>query len=473
MKWFLAILFLLFAALVLESGLLAFATYTLLGLLLISRVLARNWIANLRASRTVALRGAEAAPAPRPDDDEEPDADGGETTSEAARTVRAEVGDRAVVRVTVQNTGWLPVPWVLLEDLLPKQGMKKDARLKVRGKNVQISMLRPGGETVLRYSVECLRRGYYQVGPLVLENGDLFGLHRRYRVETQPHFLLVYPRIVTLQGYDLASRRPIGDVRLSHRLYEDPTRIAGVRPYEPGDPLNRVHWRATARTGTLHSKITEPSTLSGATVVLDFHAAGYHSRGEPHRSELAVTTAISLANAVYEMGQQVGLVTNGGDAADRLRLEGWQNDQQTRTAARKVGQMADASDRLEPLVVETRRGVEQLQRMRDVLARAELSGGLTFAQLVDETVSRLPRDATVLAVLPQVSVETALTLGNLRRRGFAITVVLILFEDMALEGAYGRLIAEGIRDVRHLRDEAELPDLCRSHVQRLAPYQLA
>ena len=57
MKWFLGLLLLLFAALVLESGLLAFATYTLLGLMLISRVLARNWIENLRARRTVAGGG--------------------------------------------------------------------------------------------------------------------------------------------------------------------------------------------------------------------------------------------------------------------------------------------------------------------------------------------------------------------------------------------------------------------------------
>src|SRR6266540_983548 len=301
MKWFLGILLLLCAALVLESGLLAFATYTLLGLLLVSRVLARNWIVHLRARRTVALRGQKREP------NEETWDDSDVVSSEAARTTHAEVGDRVVVRVTVRNSGVMPVPWVLIEDLLPAQGLKKDARLKVKGKNLQLSMLRSGGETSVRYQIECLRRGYYQIGPLVLEGGDLFGLHRRYRVETKPNYLLVYPRIVPLQGYELSSRRPIGDVRLMHRLYEDPTRIAGVRPYEPGDPLNRIHWRATARTGTLHSKITEPSTLIGSTVILDFHAAGYHARGEPHRSELAVTTALSLANAVYEMGQQVGL----------------------------------------------------------------------------------------------------------------------------------------------------------------------
>ena len=66
-----------------------------------------------------------------------------------------------------------------------------------------------------------------------------------YRVAAEPHYLLVYPKLVPLEGYDLTSRRPIGDVRMAHRLYEDPTRIAGVRPYEAGDPLNRVHCRAT------------------------------------------------------------------------------------------------------------------------------------------------------------------------------------------------------------------------------------
>jgi hypothetical protein len=135
--------------------------------------------------------------------------------------------------------------------------------------------------------------------------------------------------------------------------------------------------------------------------------------------------------------------------------------------------MTEESQRLEPLIVPTRRGAEQLQRIREVLARVELTDGLPFSQLVVETAPRLPRDATVLAVLPDVSVETAISLGNLRRRGLAVSVVLIIMDEDPLELAYARLVAEGIRDIRHLKDEAELPDLCRRQVERSAPYDFA
>ena len=145
----------------------------------------------------------------------------------------------------------------------------------MKGHRLAVAMLGPHGRKTLNYQLHFAMRGYYQVGPMVLETGDLFGLHRRFRIVTEPVYILVYPKVIPLPGYDIASRRPIGEIRLTHRLFEDPTRIAGVRAYQPGDPLNRVHWRATARTGALHSKVYDASTIAGATIVLDFHRDSY------------------------------------------------------------------------------------------------------------------------------------------------------------------------------------------------------
>ena len=435
MAWFVGALLLLAIALALGLGLMAFAMYALLTVLLLSRWLARSWAEGLEAGRE-------------------------------CNRLSAEVGETVAVVVTIQNCGLLPIPWLLLEDLLPRHAVLFDPpNLGVRGRRVKLSMLKSRGRSTLLYQLQCNRRGYYQIGPLVLETGDLFGLHRRWRVATDPHFLLVYPKVTPLQGFDIASKRPIGEVRMSYRLYEDPTRISGVRRYQEGDPLNRIHWRATARTGVLHSKVYEPSTVAGATILMDLHEESYDRANEPHRSELAVNLAASLANTLYEMNQQVGLITNGRDAADRIRQEGWDFDIRTRQAARRAASMLPRSERLQPLVVETRRGAEQLMRIMETLARVELTDGLTFAELASETTSRMPRDATVVAVLRRVTAQTAISLGNIKRRGFAVSAILNVFETYDFADASAPLLAQGI-ETRHLREEADIATICRAFVLR-------
>ena len=435
MKWFVGAGLLLLVAWAFDFGLMAYAMYALLGLLVASRLLTETWISSLHAQRQ---------------------------TSQ----IIADTGDIVAVVLRVENTARIPVPWVLIEDLLPRQALAFDPpHLSVTGTRLKLALVPAHGHISLVYQMKCNRRGYYQIGPLVLETGDLFGLHRRFRVATSPHFLMVLPRVLPLEGFDIASRRPIGEVRMAHRLYEDPTRIAGVRRYESGDPLNRVHWRATARTGTLHSKQYEPSSVAGATVLLDFHQRTHPRQDEPYRSELAVTAVASVANALYEMSQQVGLVTNGRDAADRIGQEGWDVDIRSREVARQGAAMRECSDRLRPLVVDTRRGPEQITRILETLARLELTDGLDLSQLVSETIGRMPRDATVIAVVPRVTTETAILLDNVRKRGFAVTAILNLHDEYEFAQASGPLLACGI-ETHHLKDEQHIGTICRNFVLR-------
>lgn len=428
MIWFAVILLLLLIALIFQLSLLAYAMYTLLAIFLVSRWLTARWAASVEAQREVSR-------------------------------LTAQIGDTVAVVIQLHNRSRLPIPWVLLEDLLPRHALAfKPPSLAVTGRRVVLCSVRGERSQTVMYQLTCNRRGYFQIGPMVLETGDLFGLHRRHRVLTAPHFLLVYPRVIPLPSYDIASRRPIGEVRMAHRLYEDPTRIAGVRQYQAGDPLNRVHWRATARTAMLHSKVYEPSSVAGATLLLDLHRSTHPAKHEPYRSELAITAAASLANAVYELGQQVGMVTNGRDAADRIRYEGWAYDLRSRNAARRSASMLPSSERLRPVHVPTRRGADQLLRILETLARVELTDGLEFTELISETRSRLPRDATVIAIVPDVTPETAIALGNLRRQGYAVTVLVNMYDDYEFGRAAGLLLGQNIY-ARQLRDEHSISNI--------------
>ncbi len=59
----------------------------------------------------------------------------------------------------------------------------------------------------------------------------------------------------------------------------------------------------------------------GANIVLDFHEPAFEEAEVFDRSELAITAAASIANYLIDMKQTVGLLSNGLDAAERVKRE--------------------------------------------------------------------------------------------------------------------------------------------------------
>ena len=72
----------------------------------------------------------------------------------------------------------------------------------------------------------------------------------------------------------------------------------------------------------------------------------------------------------------------------------------------------------------------------------------------------MPRDATVIAILPPGSSDSAIALGNLRHRGLAVTVLLNMFDELDFAEAAGPFLAEGI-EPRQLKDEQSIVEICR------------
>ncbi len=441
MKWILGTLALLVIGLLFKLSLLVFAMYVLLGVLLLSRFFSRTWAESLEATRSCDVEVLE-------------------------------IGESAEVEVEIRNTGQFSIPWVIIEDWLPRDALvEMPHRLKAEGPRLMLTRLARSESEQLSYRVSFLMRGYYQLGPLTLETGDVFGLHRRFRVAAEPHFALVLPKVLPLRGYNLASRRPIGEIRVAHRLFEDPTLIAGIRPYQPGDPINRIHWRATARTGQLHSRIFETSRVAGATFLLDFHAESFRVTGSVASAELAITTVASLANAVFLMGQQIGLITNGHDAAARIREEGWSAGFDRRGQAQQRASQPGENSHLEPIVVETGKGADRFTELLQTLARLEHGEGLEFSEMVAAAVSRIPRDATVVPVLRKVTPAIAAALGNLTRQGFLVNVVVVAFgaeptPDWARPPEWAEMLLEEGMDFRVVNSEEALTDLCAQAIVR-------
>ena len=359
-------------------------------------------------------------------------------------------GDDVQVDVTVTNRRGWPIPWIFFEDLYPEFCHRV-------GDNTRLAVLMPGRSVTMHYRLTCPKRGYHRIGPLVMESGDLFGLQKRFRTGVQQDYISVLPTIAYIDTFNVSAKRPQGPVRSTHRIYEDPTRLAGLREYAMGDPMNRIHWKASAKTGDLFTKIYEPSSVSGGTLILDLHDEAYVPQDREARVELAITVTASIAYLLQSSGEQVGMITNGLDAAEEAQYEVESQGSLSREDAREsvVGEIE--SDRINPLKVPTMRATVQAQQIAENLARIIPGRGLDATQLILEEFRGLPRDASLLPVVPYVSEGLALTLAEMKYFGFAVTVFFIRdrkgFEDAAA------LLAPHNIHVFHIQEESDLHEI--------------
>ena len=179
----------------------------------------------------------------------------------------------------------------------------------------------------------------------------------------------------------------------------------------------------------------------------------------------------SLANAVCLLGQQVGFVSNGRDAADRIRAEGWTAEFTTRGEAHRRAAEPVANTRLQPVIIKTRKSEGQFRQILETLARLEHTNGLDFHEMLAEAGSEIPRDATVVAVLRRVTPASAAALGELARRGFLVTVIVVSIEleptpDWARPPEWAQMLLAQNIDFRVVNTEEAVTNLCAEAIVR-------
>lgn len=166
----------------------------------------------------------------------------------------------------------------------------------------------PRRRKTISYELPTSRRGRIEVGPLRLVRADPLGLARRVRTYGDPVTLLVRPRTITL---------PLLPSGRAHHL-EGPTTdrapagtatFHALREYVIGDDLRHIHWKSSARTGTLMVRQLVDASLPQTTVVLDVRPPVHAG---PDDIELAVDAAASIATSAARLSFPVRLLTGAG-----------------------------------------------------------------------------------------------------------------------------------------------------------------
>ncbi len=303
---------------------------------------------------------------------------------------RARFGEEVGLSIEVVNDKILPLSYLEIDDEVP-DGLGIDGGTLVAGRGrpaalLQVLPLLPYERVRRRLVVHCDRRGEHRFGPATLSSGDPLGRRVRSAMLHDEQRLLVYPKILALAPLGIASRLLLGDERLRAELAADPSRTVGVRPYETGDPLRHVDWRASARSTGLLVRRFEPTVSPRVAIFLDVRVPQFVSwRPEPDELEFAISVTASLVAALADARIPVGLYANGTSGGE------------------PVGHGPSGSP-------------AALAPMLESLARLVPYGPLFVSGVLAEIGRSLPRQTSVAVVAADFAEPTLAAIADLRRQ---------------------------------------------------------
>ena len=295
---------------------------------------------------------------------------------------------------------------------------------------------RNGRRLSLRYVLERLPRGRYAFEDVRVEIADPFGLESVSVPRPAPGALLVYPRLVRLERLFSESGAHAHDGRRLLLRRHSGFELHGVREYEQGESLRRVHWRSTARRGQLMVKELEDAPRDEIAVLLDADASAVV--GESF--DMQVRAAGSILESYVRRGRRAVLVVNS-ERRDVQQVHSpaadWRRALELLAAAEPTGRGS-----LGRLLAEHDGPAARALELAVVTARLE-------AGLVDRLVQRaLSRRKVSLVYVDPASFNGAPRRPEpllLRLGGAGIPVAVVRAGDDLASALEGSAVAEAVR----------------------------
>jgi uncharacterized protein (DUF58 family) len=213
------------------------------------------------------------------------------------------VGRPNLVTLLARNRSWRALKATIADD--PLEGctaIGNPARIAVAA----------GGSSTLRYELVPSRRGSRALGAVTLRYASPLGLVARQDRAFLPGTIDVYPDVHAARALELLRRQGRDGARTgSLRVRGGDTEFERLRPYQRGDEMRQVDWRASARRDDLTVRQFQTESNQNIVFALD---VGRGMRGESAQSgglsvlDHALNAALLAADVALRGGDNAGLM---------------------------------------------------------------------------------------------------------------------------------------------------------------------
>lgn len=271
-------------------------------------------------------------------------------------------GDEIEIIEEIDNAKRLPLVWARSE-------ISCSPYLSFKGQSVSESKSARPGEGVQRglvsgifslrgyqkcrrvWKVRCERRGIMTIDDATITISDLFGLSKRAMMFKAFDSVRVLPVPADMETGELSGDLFIGNMQVRRFVLPDPFMISGAREYTGREPMNRIHWAQTARTGSLMAYNNEFTTERRVMIVLNLQRGeNYGSSLGDNALELEIKGAAFVLQYCLEMSAECALAANCGETLFIPAASGFEH---TIEVLRRLAELENVcGERLEELLPE-------------------------------------------------------------------------------------------------------------------------
>lgn len=226
-------------------------------------------------------------------------------------------GEHIDLSEIIANNKLTPVPWLRVESKLsPWLRFRSQENLEVLDDRFHrtVFYLRSYSRITRRYDVTCMRRGYYDLSITSLTAGDLFGMSTVSQEAHSDAKLFVYPSILGDDELPEEALRWQGDISVKRWIFPDPILINGIRGYQRGDSRKDIHWKASAKSGSLQVKTHDYTVFPRLLIVLNIDPEdnfwGHLSAQQQEEMEYGIRSVATICNWAINNSMEVGVYSN-------------------------------------------------------------------------------------------------------------------------------------------------------------------
>ncbi|MDE6024044.1 MAG: DUF58 domain-containing protein [Lachnospiraceae bacterium] len=225
-----------------------------------------------------------------------------------------EVEEKATLTLVVSNAKKLPLPVLHVKFSAPRYFIFDDTMnasvTDLYYRNDAFSVM--GGQKITRVlGFTATKRGYYEISGINVIAKNFFMTQTYAKTLHTGTSIYVFPKKYKDVPFVNMAREILGDMEVRHRLIEDPYTFRGIREYSTQDGMNRINWKASAKTGKLMVNLYNQTSEQKVKLLLNLDT-NIMVKSDYIR-ELCIELTSSIGFEMTKNGISVMLASNGED----------------------------------------------------------------------------------------------------------------------------------------------------------------